>query len=130
LTRRPRPSCLCFAVAWMFPRLIRSWLGWPPAHEALRSDVDRTALHARAIEFLGKDLAEPITAEFFTPERPVPAALRRKIHRTLAPWRRYNAAEALFRGNGRAAALAWDTINRRFLTRQGPCAAVLSLAAW
>jgi hypothetical protein len=90
------------------------------AHEALRNDVDRIALHARAIEFLGEDLAEPITAEFFVRARPVPAALRRKIRRTLAPWRRYNAAEALFRGSARAAALAWDTINRRFLHAPRP----------
>ncbi|MGD0104514.1 MAG: hypothetical protein ABSC06_10800 [Rhodopila sp.] len=90
------------------------------AQEALRRDVDRTALHARAVEFLGEDLAEPITAEFFTPGRPVPAVLRRKIRRTLAPWRRYNAAEAMVRGSGRAAALAWDTINKRFLHAPRP----------
>ncbi|MEA2731033.1 MAG: hypothetical protein QOF70_5508 [Acetobacteraceae bacterium] len=90
------------------------------AQEALRRDVDRAALHARAIELLGEDLAEPVTAEFFAPARPVPAALGRKIRRTLAPWRRYNAAEALLRASGRAAALAWDTVNTRFLHAPRP----------
>ena len=90
------------------------------AQQALRRDVDRTTMHARAVEFLGEDLAKPLTAEFFMPARPVPAALRRRIRRTLAPWRRYNAAEALVRAGVRAAALAWDTINRRFLHAPRP----------
>ena len=90
------------------------------AQDALRRDLDRIDLHARAAELLGEDLAGAITAECFAPARSIPDKLRRQIRRALVPWRRYNAGEALFRAGVRAAGLAWDTINRRFLHTPRP----------
>jgi hypothetical protein len=46
--------------------------------------------------------------------------LRWKLRRALAPYRRYNAAEALLRAGARTAALVLDTINRRFLHTPRP----------
>ena len=90
------------------------------AQEALRCEVDRASLLAQATQLLDEDLANDITAEFFAPARRIPAKLRRRVRRALAPWRRYNTAEALFRAGVRAMALAWDTINRSVLHAPRP----------
>ncbi len=114
----------CLDISGTDPVALRNWrearARLAAAQEALRRDVDRIALHARAAQFLGEDLAGAITAEFFGPARPIPLGLRRMIRRALAPLRRYNTAEALLRAGARAAALAWETVNRRVLHAPRP----------
>jgi hypothetical protein len=90
------------------------------AQAVLRRDVDGATLRARASELLGEDVADDIVTEFLGPARRIPPSLRRRIHRTLAPWRRYNTVEALLRAGARAAVAGWDIINRRFLHAPRP----------
>ncbi|WP_428493616.1 hypothetical protein [Rhodopila sp.] len=114
----------CLDVSITDPVALHNWRDktarLAAAQDALRRDLDRNELHARATEFLGENLAVAITAECLAPARRIPVKLRWQIRRALAPWRRYNAGEALFRAGIRAAGLAWDTINRRFLQAPRP----------
>ena len=106
----------CVDISATDPVAMRNWRDMTArlafAQEALRRGVDRATLHARAVQFLGEALADDITAEFFAPARRIPAALRREVRRALAPWRRYNTAEALLRAGGRAVVMTCDMINR------------------
>jgi hypothetical protein len=84
--------------------------------QELRTRVDRAALWQRAAELLNEDLADMVTASFFS-ERALEhqGRLRRRLRRHLAPYRTFNTVEARIRMLGRAVLWTAGVWNKHYL---------------
>ncbi len=107
-------------LRWTDPIAVRHWSDLKRKfafdREIMVARLDPAALRERVGETLGSGLADTVVDGFFA-RRPLERQirLRRRLRKTLAPNRAYNAVEARLRSWARAVSCAAGNLNRRFV---------------